>query len=866
MLNLRRLPLALVASCILASATLAESISSPHDPFRAIALLVPKKPEPPICCLKPQSNQLETPDEELLSFEEWKVKKLHAQALPSDTRHVDPDNSSNSAITLNPDGSAHDISAGHQEGVISTYEDLTSGSPPESILPQLQVPTIGRYNYANLDCSARVHTSHRSAKSSSSILSSKKDRYMLSPCKTKEKQFVVVELCDDIRIDTVQLANYEFFSGVFKDFSISVAKTNTDAEVWTHAGTYRAKNVRGVQSFRFPDALRDFYRYIRIDFHSHYSNEYYCPLSLLRVYGLTHLEEWKWDTWVAAESRAKQAEALKFKHLAIPSTPSEANFSDIPPKPPSSEVNTSNIHPDTTSISISLSVHKGVPTKSVTQDLSSSLVQTSVDIAHESTLAPTPSNHPEPEVSIIQQLVTHLSETSPSQAPGSSHSVHISVGSSTPSIVPPLPVASSLTVVAQPKPPSSNGVHADGIPAPPRSSSSQGPPVIIIPPSATAAIPSVSTGLPISSGGESVYKVIMNKVASLETNYTLYTLYMEQQNSAIRELIKRLGEDIGRLEAVTRAQRTHSQKMLVEWEKQRLQTLVDYAQLASRVEHLSEEILLEKRLGVAQLCLMLAVLVFMGLTRGSRGESVVITGQNSMREWGRRHLSLSGDWTTRFRRKSSVSRPSGRSRAPTKPTTPPKSEIPLPADGKVEFPKRKKDPLAPIHLNNLTPHTVARVKKLSGTRARTPSLRSNGKRVQQTPNNRPATPTPLRSELRPQLLQRSSSYGPQLSVDRTTKSVKKWARTAHLHPVKSPSALQTGTDHEGQFPSGETDLGDVFSGSSSPTNFFAFPRGTKDRKRSSGRLTGRTTPDEDAENNWIDTDIGSELDLQDLEH
>jgi hypothetical protein len=74
---------------------------------------------------------------------------------------------------------------------------------------------------------------------------------------------------------------------------------------------------------------------------------------------------------------------------------------------------------------------------------------------------------------------------------------------------------------------------------------------------------------------------------------------------------------------------------------------------------------------------MLAVLVFMGLTRGSRGESIVITGQNSMREWGKRHLSLSGDWTTRFRRKSSVSRPSGRSRPPT---TPSKSEIPLPGE------------------------------------------------------------------------------------------------------------------------------------------------------------------------------------------
>jgi hypothetical protein len=73
---------------------------------------------------------------------------------------------------------------------------------------------------------------------------------MLSPCnsKNKEDQFVVVELCEDIRIDTVQLANFEFFSGVFKDFTVSVAKTyTTHAEGWTVAGTYTAKNMRGVQ-------------------------------------------------------------------------------------------------------------------------------------------------------------------------------------------------------------------------------------------------------------------------------------------------------------------------------------------------------------------------------------------------------------------------------------------------------------------------------------------------------------------------------------------------------------------------------------------------------------------------------------------
>ena len=46
--------------------------------------------------------------------------------------------------------------------------------------------------------------------------------------------------------DTIQLANFEFFSGVFKDFRVSVAQTY-DAEQWTSVGNYRAKNIRSVQ-------------------------------------------------------------------------------------------------------------------------------------------------------------------------------------------------------------------------------------------------------------------------------------------------------------------------------------------------------------------------------------------------------------------------------------------------------------------------------------------------------------------------------------------------------------------------------------------------------------------------------------------
>lgn len=120
--------------------------------------------------------------------------------------------------------------------------------------PHFRVPLKDRFNYASTECSARIHKAHKSAKSASSVLSSKKDKYMLSPCVTKtadgkkEDHFVIVELCEDIRIDTVQLANFEFFSGVFKDFTVSVAKTYTpDMPEWTTVGTYKARNIRGVQ-------------------------------------------------------------------------------------------------------------------------------------------------------------------------------------------------------------------------------------------------------------------------------------------------------------------------------------------------------------------------------------------------------------------------------------------------------------------------------------------------------------------------------------------------------------------------------------------------------------------------------------------
>lgn len=271
----------------------------------------------------------------------------------------------------------------------------------------------------------------------------------------------------------------------------------------------------------------------------------------------------------------------------------------------------------------------------------------------------------------------------------------------------------------------------------------------------------------------------MNRLTALEANQTLYTRYVEEQTNGIREMLRRLGEDVGRLEGIGKAQNQRFQRTINEWETQRDRLEMDYRELMSRVDYLSDEIVLEKRLGIAQLCLLMAVLVFMGLTRGSRGEPLMehapVIFNKSMREWSRRHLSFSGDWVSRLTNKSRSSSPAEQK------TSAKETDI----NAKYEFPSSAK-----------TPRTAHKAPYYP-TRPRTPSLR--------TPTSKhfhsraiPVSPSPIVTSIpngihRPPRLKRANSHGGGSTPASATwtgigpvpKSAKRLARTAHLHEVKS---------------------------------------------------------------------------------
>ena len=270
------------------------------------------------------------------------------------------------------------------------------------------------------------------------------------------------------------------------------------------------------QSFHPPTSLRDFYRYIRVDFHSHYGSEFYCPVSLLRVFGLTHLEEWKWD------SRAN-----RYEQLQVPAQPPSQKASAEPAPPTLADavievhIATKTLDPsaeppfETGSIKPNADIPPSDPVSPIQE--STSVTQ---DMRSEASSSPLANAEPEP-------VTTDPPQPSPSvvsrPASNSSQSTPVPVQQT-------MEVTSSLTVRS---------------PSPPLPS--QATPVISLGSQALVPPPQAS-----ASGGESIYRTIMNRIAMLELNATLHARYVEESTVGVRELLKRLTEEVGRLEGIVR--------------------------------------------------------------------------------------------------------------------------------------------------------------------------------------------------------------------------------------------------------------------------------------------------------------------------
>ncbi|OBA22356.1 hypothetical protein METBIDRAFT_20034, partial [Metschnikowia bicuspidata var. bicuspidata NRRL YB-4993] len=213
-------------------------------------------------------------DCKFLSFEEWKkLKEADTKAPLSKAQPGGPlPNQQAAPLPQNASSSPH--------------------KPEQQPVPEDQGRVYkDKFNYASGDCAATIVETNSDAKGAAAILTEVKDSYLLNKC-LAASQFVVIELCQDILVGSVVMGNFELFSLMFRTVKFSVADRFPATQGWHDLGLFEAQNIRAIQTFDIASPLI-WARYLKIEVASHYGNEFYCPISLVRVHGKTMMEEIK---------------------------------------------------------------------------------------------------------------------------------------------------------------------------------------------------------------------------------------------------------------------------------------------------------------------------------------------------------------------------------------------------------------------------------------------------------------------------------------------------------------------------------------------------------------------------------------------
>ncbi|KAI1818799.1 hypothetical protein GGS20DRAFT_526920 [Poronia punctata] len=520
-----------------------------------------------------------------------------------------------------------------------------------------------RFSYSSFDAGATVKKASPGAKNPTAILVENKDSYMLMECGTKNK-FFIVELSDVILVDTVVLANFEFFSSMMRQFRVSISdRYPVKEDKWKVLGTFEARNSRDIQPFLVENP-QDWARYLRVEILSHYGNEYYCPVSLLRVHGLRMLDSWKQvdPSELEAEDESpptisepaeesvevSEEPPIQSEQPEAPqSTPAEngtavvmeqscwtpywdeAYFDHTYPLKGCAHVNTS---------STSAASHENEPPRTVSGGHRPTPGSGKVNSAIPNTSSPVtaPRQTAEPTVNATKSgasistehpvsSVTHTPPTA-SSAPGRDNSSVAATGSSLSQTVGEsttgqnVPRSKSTTTTSIKPPSSKSSTRASQ--TTPRNRTST----------------TTSTPPPTPTVQDSFFKALTKRLQVLESNTTLSLQYIESQSKFLQEALAKLERRqiakvdlfldklnntvLGELREVRTLYDHIWQSTVIALETQREQTENEIVALSTRVGVLADEVVFQKRMAIVQSVLLLGCLVLVIFSRGFAGSAV----------------------------------------------------------------------------------------------------------------------------------------------------------------------------------------------------------------------------------------------------
>lgn len=487
-----------------------------------------------------------------------------------------------------------------------------------------------RFSYASFDAGATVLKTSARAKNAKAILVENKDSYMLLECRAKNK-FVIVELSDDILVDTVVLANFEFFSSMIRKFRVSVSdRYPVKLDKWVDLGTFEARNARDIQAFLI-EHPQIYTKYLRIEFLSHWGNEFYCPVSLLRVHGTRMLDTWKEPNHddepeqIQGSTQEPAAESVA-EPVAEPQQVEEPTGSDNPSVVETEEaVPRASIEMGLTpwrplfqgNFSLQTCELRSPTTAEPTPVESGSVIPPKKPAAAPNSVTPRPSA---PSVDDGSRSRPGNSSSSEPTSPGASVSQGQSGGAAVSGAPSPPSQASNDNTASNPGQKQSDG-KADA--------ADNASTTTTTPRNKTSSVSSASASPTVQ---ESFFKTMTKRLQLLESNTSLSLQYIEEQSRFLQEvLLKMERKQITRVDSFLdtlnktvlselRNVRTQYdqiwQSTVLALETQREQSQGEIVALTSRLNILADEVVFQKRMAILQSVLLLACLVLVIFSRG----------------------------------------------------------------------------------------------------------------------------------------------------------------------------------------------------------------------------------------------------------
>ncbi|OBS28668.1 hypothetical protein FPOA_02606 [Fusarium poae] len=544
-------------------------------------------------------------DEISLNFESYLDNAGKQNEPPSDVDQVQGDGSGKAIV--------------YEDGRASIHRSKDAGKTCKE-----------RFSYSSFDAGATILKTSSGAKNAKAILVENKDSYMLLECSAKSK-FVIVELSDDVLIDTVVLANFEFFSSMFRHFTVSVSdRYPVKMDKWKEIGLFEARNSRDIQPFLVQNP-QIFSKYVRIEFLTHWGKEFYCPVSLLRIHGSRMLDSWKEadqarDDDSSPEEEAEQTqqslppgeEALKIQ--GTEPTPETVKATLIEPMPYCEINSTSHI------FMVPLFCVSLNHTTYTTSNNNSSVEVTSA--------ASAPSSSEDREQKGHSTQHNPRAERLASDEPTSSAFSKIVSPSATPAVSPTSPSSVSSSNIES----VSNFISQTQSPKTTSTPSSATSSSIAKPsPANTVNVKKGTTGTASGSPAsptvqEGFFKAISKRLIAVETNLTLSLKYVEDQARHMSETLQRTEqkqiskanlffEELNRtVVAELRSAREQYEQIwqstVIALESQREQSNREIVALSSRLNLLADEVVFQKRMAIVQAVLLLSCLLLVIFSRG----------------------------------------------------------------------------------------------------------------------------------------------------------------------------------------------------------------------------------------------------------